>query len=142
MSFLSHMTVEDVKSIIAGMVAWLVAIPPVMIAGNAVSAVVDPTATTTKGSDGRLVLNRAAAVVVGVGIAKVTTPALSYIMGWTTPSQKVRGIALALGAAQTLDGIVHLFYPTFYANDPTVGLACAGNIFLGAGLLGIFSAYA
>ncbi len=32
-------------------------------------------------------MNKAVAVVVGVGIAKVTTPVLSYIMGWKTPSQ-------------------------------------------------------
>jgi hypothetical protein len=47
----------------------------------------------------------------------------------------------ALGTAQVIDGLCHLFYPSFYHNDATVGLACAGNIFYGAGLLGILSAY-
>ena len=29
----------------------------------------------------------------------------------------------------------------FYHDNPDIGLGCAGNIFYGAGLLGIFSAY-
>lgn len=134
MSFLADMTVDDVKSIVAGLVAWTAAIVPVKIAGN---AVVD---TQKSGND--MMMNKIVAVVVGVGIAGATTPLMSYLMGWKTPSQKVRGIALALGAAQTLDGFMHLFYPAFYSTNPDVSVACAGNIFLGAGLLGIFSAYA
>ena len=47
----------------------------------------------------------------------------------------------ALGTAQIIDGLVHLFYPSFYHDNPAIGLGCAGNIFYGAGLLGIFSAY-
>jgi hypothetical protein len=53
----------------------------------------------------------------------------------------VRGVALALGVAQVTDGLMHMFYPSFYSSDRDVGIACASNIFLGAGLLGIFSAY-
>ncbi len=135
MTFLDKITVDDFKTLVAGAVAWALAIPPVMIAGNAVVA--------TDGTNPKdLVVNKIIALVVGVGISGATTPALSYVMGWTSPSQKVRGIALALGAAQTIDGLVHIFYPAFYSSDPSVGLGCAGNVFLGAGLLGIFSAYA
>jgi hypothetical protein len=88
------------------------------------------------GSTGQVV-----ALVVGAGIAAATTPLLSSIMGWQTRQQRVRGIALALGVAQTIDGLAHFFHPTIYAANPTVGLACAGNIFYGAGLLGILSVY-
>jgi hypothetical protein len=64
-----------------------------------------------------------------------------YIMGWKTPHERARGVALAIGAAQVTDGLMHLFTPDFYSADRNVGLACAGNIFYGAGLLGIFQAY-
>ena len=50
-------------------------------------------------------------------------------------------IALALGAAQTIDGLVHMFMPDFYSADRETSVGCAANIFYGAGLLGIFSAY-
>eukprot|EP01039_Chlorochromonas_danica_P019199 gene19199-23212_t len=66
---------------------------------------------------------------------------MSYLMGWKTREAKIRGIALALGTAQTLDGVVHMLYPHFYSTIPSVALAAAGNIFWGAGLLGIFSVY-
>ncbi len=85
--------------------------------------------------------NKVGALILGAGIAAVTTPILSSILGWKTRLERVRGIALALGAAQTLDGLVHLFHPTFYSANAAEGLSCAGNIFLGAGLLGIMSAY-
>lgn len=81
-------------------------------------------------------------IAFGVGLAAVTTPVLGYLLGWRTREERVRGIAIALGTAQTIDGLVHFFYPTLYAADPRVGIGAAGNIFLGAGLLGIFSAYA
>ncbi len=77
----------------------------------------------------------------GIGLAAVTTPALSYLLGWKTREARIRGIALALGMAQTLDGIVHTFYPTFYSTTLNYALAGAGNIFWGAGLLGIFSVF-
>lgn len=132
MTFLDNITVDDFKSLVAGVVAWVLAVPPVTVVGHAVVAINDEQDKTA---------NKIGALVVGVVVAGATTPLLSYVMGWKTPSQKVRGVALALGAAQTLDGLVHIFYPAFYAADPTVGLGCAGNIFWGAGLLGIFSAY-
>jgi hypothetical protein len=79
---------------------------------------------------------------MGVGIAYGTTPLLSCLMGWKTSERKVRGIALALGTACVLDGLVHIFLPTFYSKSYEEGIGCAGNIFLVAGLTGIFSAYA
>ncbi|CAB9516179.1 expressed unknown protein [Seminavis robusta] len=120
-------TIADLTTMAAGATAWAMAIPAVKIAGNGVAT----------GSD----TNKGLALLVGIGIAYATTPLLSLVLGWKTASEKVRGVALALGTAQTIDGLVHLFYPSFYHENPTVGLGCAGNIFYGAGLLGIFSAY-
>jgi len=66
---------------------------------------------------------------------------MGYILGWKTQPERVRGIALALGTAQVLDGLVHFFKPNFYSSDHEESLASAGNIFFGAGMLGILSAY-
>ena len=71
---------SDLTTMIAGATAWAMAIPAVKFAGNAV-------ATGGNGS-------KALALVVGVGIAWSTTPLMSMLMGWKTPNQKVRGIAL------------------------------------------------
>ena len=120
-------TTGDVKTLAVGAAAWSMAIYPVKIAGHGVA---------TGGTN-----HKALAVVVGVGIAYATTPLLSALMGWKTQYARVRGIALALGAAQVIDGLVYIFMPTFYSDNDKVGLGCAGNIFFGAGLLGIFSAF-
>ena len=61
------------------------------------------------------------------------------MLGWKTSEEKTRGIALALGTAQILDGIVHLTYPNVYSDDQTEAIASAGNIFLVAGMLGVLS---
>jgi hypothetical protein len=118
---------DDLKSIGIGVIAWSLAVPAVKYAGDAV----------VKGGQ----VTKVVALAFGGGLAASTTPLLSYIMGWKTPHSRVRGIALALGAAQTIDGLVYLFLPDFYSNDPQASVACAGNIFYGAGLLGILSAY-
>lgn len=123
------MDTNDMKALGMGALAWSLAVPAVKIAGT---ACIENSTTTT---------NQYICLVFGAGLAAVTTPLLSQLLGWSTPHERVRGIALALGVAQTIDGLVHLFRPDFYANDPRTGLACAGNIFYGAGLLGIFSAY-
>ncbi|KAL7560103.1 hypothetical protein ACA910_005359 [Epithemia clementina (nom. ined.)] len=121
----------------AGATAWALAIPVVQIAGRGITP-----ATMGAGRGGEILSGaKILALLVGMGVAYSTTPLLSALMGWKTPSEKVRGIALALGTAQVLDGLVHMLYPSFYDRNPNVGLACAGNIFYGAGLLGIFSAY-
>ena len=122
-------TTSDIKSVVAGAVVWAVAIPAVKLVGQATAG------------DAAL-LNKGVALILGAGIAAATTPLMSKILSWKNRNERVRGIALALGAAQTLDGLVHIFWPKFYSDDGSVGLACAGNIFYGAGLLGILSAYA
>jgi hypothetical protein len=119
----------DVMTLIAGAAGWTCAIPAVQATGLAVA-----------NSDS--IGTKMAVILVGVGIAYGTTPLVSYVMGWNTSERKVRGIALALGTAQVIDGLVHIFQPTFYSKSYHEGIGCAGNIFLGAGLLGIFSAYA
>jgi hypothetical protein len=121
------MNSEDVSSMIAGAVAWTMAIVPVATVGKVVHA----------GGTGTKVL----ALILGTGIAAGTTPLLAYVMNWKTQYARVRGIALALGTAQTIDGLVHLFLPHFYNKDHAIGVMCSANIFFGAGLLGIFSAY-
>lgn len=130
---------NDLKLMAAGAIAWTVAIPAVRIAGNAL--VGSTGAGTDEGHDDDKSTAKIGAVVVGVTIAVGTATFLPYTMGWKTPYEKVRGIALALGTAQTIDGLVHIFYPAFYASSPAVALGCAANIFFGAGLLGILSAY-
>ena len=130
---------KDMTIMAVGAAAWACAVPAVQMAGRGLMASSSHT-SSSKDEFGFLV-SRAAALLVGIGIAAGTTPLLSYLLHWQTPSEKVRGIALALGTAQVIDGLVHLFAPDFYDKDPRVGLACAGNIFYGAGLLGIFSAF-
>ena len=130
------MTVNDLKIMAAGAGAWAAAVPAVKIAGNAIVG-----SDSTAGSDNDLTVAKTGAVVVGVLIAVGTSKFLPYIMDWKTPYEKVRGIALALGTAQTIDGLVHIFCPTFYATSPAVSVGCAANIFFGAGLLGLLSAY-
>lgn len=120
-------TQNDVIALIAGAGAWASVIPLVSFAGQK---------CVEGGTNTQVIF-----LVFGVGLAAITTPLLSSILGWKTRSARIRGIALALGMAQTLDGIVHTFYPAFYSNNPYYGIAAAGNIFWGAGLLGIFSVF-
>lgn len=121
------MNSDDLSSMVAGAVAWTMAIVPVATAGKVVHA----------GGTGTKVL----ALILGAGIAAGTTPLLAYVMKWKTQYARVRGIAIALGTAQTIDGFVHLFLPHFYNENHSIGIMCSANIFFGAGLLGIFSAY-
>ena len=121
------MNAMDAKSFAAGFAAWAAAIPIVKVAGE----------YTADGATGKLLMMGS----VGLGIAFATTPLLSAILGWRTREQRVRGIAIALGVAQTIDGVVHLLYPSFYSSNPSVALSAAGHIFFGAGALGILSAF-
>jgi len=121
---------SDLIALAAGAGRWKIAILAVKSVGVFIAQ-----------DGGEKTENKAIAIVIGVGIAYMTTPLLSRCLGWKTPGEKVRGVALALGAAQVTDGLVHMFYPTFYLSDPNVGIACASNTFFGTGLLGIFSAY-
>ena len=41
----------------------------------------------------------------------------------------------------TIDGLVHIYNRTFYSRNTNVAVACAGNIILGAGLVGLLNAY-
>jgi ethanolamine transporter EutH len=150
---MTMMDSKDLKTIIAGAIAWTIAIPAVKIAGQAITTVSTATTPIKKDEDSsstvkdktdlkkNLLVKKTAAVILGFGIAALTSKLLPQIMDWKTQYEKVRGIALALGTAQTIDGLVHIFYPAFYATSPSVSLGCAANIFLGAGLLGLFSAY-
>jgi hypothetical protein len=117
----------DILAMVGGAVGWTAAILPVKWLGALVA------------SGGASV--DMLAVVLGVLIAVATTPLVSFLMGWKTREARIRGVALALGMAQTIDAVVHLFFPTFYSSNPQVALACAGNILFGAGLLGIFCVY-
>lgn len=125
------MDVQDAKTIVAGAAVWRIAIPIVKIAGKAVA-------------DNKSAFSAKKVAVWGLiaGISSVTTPLFAAVLGWQTPNEKVRGIALALGTAQTLDGLVHTFWPSFYNPEHGPAVASAGSIFTAAGLLGIFSAYA
>lgn len=119
---------NDGIALLAGAGAWTAVIPLVKYAGEA---------CTNGGANTKIFF-----LAFGVGLAWVTTPLLSYILGWKTRDARIRGIALSLGMAQTLDGIVHLLYPDFYSANASFAISSAGNIFWGAGLLGIFSVYA
>jgi hypothetical protein len=120
------LTARDSVSLAAGAAAWAAAVPLV----RAVGPVVANGGARTRG--GVLLL----ALAIGAG----TTPLLARLLGWKSSAERVRGVALALGAAQTLDGVVHLFAPTFYSAKHSEALGAAGSIFSAAGLLGIFSA--
>jgi hypothetical protein len=71
---------SDLVTMIVGASAWAMAIPAVKIAGKGV---------VTGQSTGKCL-----ALIAGLGIAYATTPLLSMLMGWKTPNQKVRGVAL------------------------------------------------
>ena len=118
----------DLVAIGAGIVVWGAVIPLVRAVAR---ASVSPSPAVTTGLLG-----------LHVGIAYATTPILSSLLKWNTPTDKVRGIALALGTANALDGVAHLVWPTLYSGDAKEQVAAAGNVFLAAGLLGVFSAYA
>lgn len=118
---------RDVIALGAGVAVWVAVIPLVQYAGRV---------CVEQGQTGKNLF-----LLIGVGIAAATTPAVSYALGWKTRDAKIRRIALALGAANTIDGLVHILYPHFYSSASPIALAAAGNIFWGAGLLGIFSVY-
>jgi len=120
------MSLEDVKIMVLGALGWAAAVPVVKMAGS----------SSAKSSTNKLI-----GYGVGAGISLITTPLLSSLLGWESPHERVRGVALALGTAQVIDGIVHLFYPKFYNRDRDAAILSAGHIFSGAGLLGILSAY-
>lgn len=124
---LKEMERNDALAVVAGAGAWAAVIPIVKLAGT----------VTVKGGLGKGLI-----IAFGFVLSATTTPLLSYVFGWKTREVRTRRIALALGTAQCIDGLVHLFNPTFYSANGDAALASAGNIFLGAGLLGIFSAYA
>lgn len=119
---------SDATALVAGVAAWAAVIPLVKLAGPVVA----------NGSTGTKVALFAALV----GFSATTTPIMSRVLGWRTSNEKVRGIALALGAAQVADGLAHFFYPTIYSPDARVAVGAAGAIFAAAGALGIFSAHA
>jgi drug/metabolite transporter (DMT)-like permease len=123
------MSISDGKSAVAGAVFWAAAVPVVKFVGPLTAGKPTP-------------LTLAAVGAFQVGLAYATTPVLSLLLGWKTRDDKVRGIAIGLGVAQALDGLCHLLAPRFYHEDADKAISCAGNIFLGAGLLGIFSAFA
>jgi hypothetical protein len=144
---------QDLAIVVIGAVAWTLAIVPVQLAGKACAGD-DSVAKNDDNKGGKLIktssssssssslaFNKGVCLVIGVALAAVTTPVLSSVCGWHTPHERVRGVAIALGTAQTMDGIMHIYHPTFYSKNPNVAIAGAGNIFLGAGLLGILSAY-
>lgn len=124
---MSNITTSDTLAMLAGAGAWAAVIPIVKYAGEACEVGGNNTKIAFLG--------------FGVVLAGVTTPLMSYLLGWKTREARIRGIALALGMAQTLDGVVHVLYPNFYSSNPSFALASAGNIFWGAGLLGILSVY-
>jgi len=117
----------DAKALIAGAAIWAAIIPLVTLAGRATAG---STATQKLGL-----------LALHVGIAAATPPVLSYVLGLKTSSERLRSITLALGAAQLLDGVAHIVHPAIYSTSSDVAIASAGNIFLGAGLLGIYSVY-
>jgi len=117
---------EDAKTLIAGAAAWACAVPVVRFAGPLIA----------RGGGPRL-----AALALCGAIALSTTPVVSYILGWRSRAERMRGIALALGAAQAIDGLVHVFVPRFYGADADASLGACSSIFLTAGLTGLASAY-
>lgn len=121
------MEANDVKALAVGAAAWASVIPVVQLAGPVVA----------RGGTG----TKVTMLAVGLGIAVATTPVLSYLMGWKTRPDRIRGVALALGTAQVIDGLVHFFRPSFYASDKSDALGAAGNVFFGAGALGILSVF-
>lgn len=119
---------EDVSAIVAGAAVWALAIPLVRYAGPIIT-----------GSGGA----RIGMLAVCAVIAAVTTPAMATVLGWRSRAQRIRGVALALGAAQTIDGLVFAFYPALYvaASNTEVLRGVGSGIMFTAGLTGIASAY-
>jgi hypothetical protein len=133
------MDLNDLTTVLVGATAWVLAIYPVCKVGSMSAEIKEEVKDKTV--TGALLHNRILVLILGVGVAAATTPLLGVLCGWKSPEQRVRGIAIALGTAQTIDGLVHMFYPSFYSTNKDVAIACSANIFFGAGLLGIFSAY-
>eukprot|EP01126_Amoeba_proteus_P043674 TRINITY_DN4807_c0_g2_i1.p1 TRINITY_DN4807_c0_g2~~TRINITY_DN4807_c0_g2_i1.p1 ORF type:complete len:123 (+),score=21.83 TRINITY_DN4807_c0_g2_i1:51-419(+) len=118
---------KDVIAIAAGVGIWATAIPLVKFFGN----------YWNRGG----FAEKAVTLGAGVLISAVTTPILGYALQWQTQADRTRGIAVGLGAAQVLDGLVHLYHPRFYSDDQNTRIYCAGSIFFVAGLTGILSAF-
>jgi hypothetical protein len=118
----------DARALIAGAAGWAAAAPLVRAVGPVVA-------------DGSPAA-KAVVLALAAGISALTTPLLARLLGWRSAHERVRGIALALGAAQCIDGLVHFYWPGFYSANPRVALGASGSVFAAAGLLGIFSAYA
>ena len=121
------MNTTDIKAIVAGSIGWTVAIPLVRLVGPRVSS----------GSN----LEKVSVLTLCLGIGIVTTPLLSHILNWHTSNERIRGIALALGTAQCIDGVVNMFIPDFYSPNALHALGGVASIFAAAGTLGIFSVY-
>lgn len=91
---------NDWLTVAAGATAWAIAIPAVRIAGNGV---------VTGGS-----LGKGLALIAGVGIAYVTTPILSMLLGWKTRHEKVRGVALVSCVCGCCGLVVDIFETIFW----------------------------
>lgn len=118
----------DGRALVAGAAAWAAAAPLVRAVGPVVA----------RGSPAA----KAGVLALAAGISVLTTPLLARLLGWRTPPERVRGVALALGVAQCIDGLVHFYWPRFYSADAAAALGSSGAVFAAAGVLGICSAYA
>jgi hypothetical protein len=119
--------VFDAKSLAAGALVWLAVIPVVKWAGRVTVN------STTPQKLGLFALH--------VAVAAATPPLLTYALSCETSAERLRGVTLALGAAQILDGVAHIVKPNVYSDNAPVAIASAGNVFFAAGLLGVFSVY-
>ena len=71
---------SDLTTCVVGAIGWALAIPAVKLAGSGVSSGV--------------AAHKALAIAADIGIAYFTTPLLASLMGWKSPEEKVRGVAL------------------------------------------------
>jgi uncharacterized oligopeptide transporter (OPT) family protein len=117
----------DAVALAAGAAGWVVAIPVVQFAGSLAKNEQTP--------------NKLLVLGLGFVISLATTPLIGYFLGWKTRASRIRGIALALGMAQTIDGVVHMFHPEFYSADKVAAHYASSSIFFGAGVLGIASVF-
>lgn len=122
------MSSSDLLSAGVGAVAWGAVIPFVKFAGKAIAA-------TEKNTTKVMVLGAVLALSI------VTTPIAGKLLKWERREERIRGVAIGLGIAQTLDGLVHMFNPTFYSNNPVEANYSSAAIFFGAGTLGILSCF-
>lgn len=118
---------NDATSAGFGVLGWAVAVPVVRLAGEISKSHGDSAKWGVLG--------------LGFSISLFTTPLGGSLLGWKTQDSRIRGIAIALGTAQMIDGVVHMFYPDFYSADPTEARASSAAIFFGAGCLGVLSCF-